>query len=266
MTSQSDLWAEIQAEARAEAAGEPLLAAFLEAAVLAPASLVEALAGLLAEKLGSPALPAAALREELTGLAASRSDLGEAIQADLLAVRDRDPACASLLVPLLYFKGFHAVQAYRFANGFWTGGRQALARFLQNRISQVFGVDIHPAARIGRGIFVDHGTGVVVGETAVIEDDVSLLQDVTLGGTGKESGDRHPKVQRGVLISAGAKVLGNIEIGEGAKIGAGSVVLKDVPPHTTAVGVPARIVGAPEEAEPALAMDQSVPTFGGEGI
>jgi serine O-acetyltransferase len=187
------------------------------------------------------------------------------VRADLRAVRDRDPACRRLSTPLLYFKGFHALEAHRVAHVLWGRERRGLARFFQNRASEAFGVDIHPAARIGRGIFIDHGTGVVVGETAVIEDDVSLLQQVTLGGTGKETGDRHPKVRAGVLISAGAKILGNIEIGEGAKIGAGSVVLKDVPPHTTAVGVPARIVGSPPEAQPALEMDQSVPVAG-DGI
>lgn len=268
MSAEDELWAEIQSEARAEAAREPLLARFLEEAVLSQPSVAASLAFHLSEKLASASssVPATALRAAFDEAVAADAGLGAAVVADLLAVRDRDPACGSLCTPLLYFKGYHAVQAYRFAHHFWQAGRTGLARFLQNRISQVFGVDIHPAARIGRGIFVDHGTGVVVGETAVIEDDVSLLQDVTLGGTGKQSGDRHPKVRRGVLISAGAKVLGNIEIGAGAKVGAGSVVLKDVPPHTTAVGVPARIVGAPDEDEPALAMDQSVPGFAGEGI
>jgi serine O-acetyltransferase len=180
------------------------------------------------------------------------------MRADMTAVFERDPACTSMLEPILYFKGFHALQSHRVAHSLWTQGRRSLASFLQNRISEAFGMDIHPAARIGRGIMIDHGTGVVIGETAVVEDDVSLLQGVTLGGTGKETGDRHPKVRRGALICAGATVLGNIEIGECAKVGAASVVLKDVPPRTTAVGVPARIVGSCCE-EPARAMDHSLP-------
>ena len=166
----------------------------------------------------------------------------------------------------LFLKGFHAIQSYRVAHYYWTTGRESLALFLQGRISQVLAVDIHPAARIGRGILIDHATSVVIGETAVVEDNVSMLHEVTLGGTGKETGDRHPKVRRGVLIAAGAKILGNIEIGEGAKIGAGSVVLDDVPPHTTAVGVPARIVGRPETEQPALDMDHYIFAGHGEGI
>ncbi|MBW2267120.1 MAG: serine O-acetyltransferase [Deltaproteobacteria bacterium] len=266
MSSEARLWQEILEEAREEADGEPVLSDFLKMTLLERDSLEDALAFHLAQKLATRTVTVVALHGVFSEVFAADAAIGEAVRADLRAVRDRDPACNRLSVPLLYFKGFHALQAYRVAHSLWSGGRRGLAQFVQNRISQAFGVDIHPAARIGRGIFIDHGTGVVVGETAVIEDDVSLLQDVTLGGTGKESGDRHPKVRAGVLISAGAKVLGNIEIGEGAKIGAGSVVLKDVPPHTTAVGVPARIVGSPREDRPALAMDQSVPPFGGEGI
>jgi serine O-acetyltransferase len=266
MSGDAEMWQKILAEAREEAESEPVLANFLKMTLLERDSLEDALAFHLAQKLATSAVSAAALRDVFAEAFASDAAIGEAVRADLRAVRDRDPACSRLSVPLLYFKGFHALQAYRVAHFLWTHGRRGLAQFVQNLISQTFGVDIHPAARIGRGIFIDHGTGVVVGETAVIENDVSLLQGVTLGGTGKHSGDRHPKVRAGVLISAGAKVLGNIEIGEGAKIGAGSVVLKDVPPHTTAVGVPARILGSPEEDRPALAMDQSVPPFGGDGI
>jgi serine O-acetyltransferase len=266
MSGDAKMWQQILTEARDEADHEPVLADFLKTTLLERDSLEDALAFHLAQKLATPSVTAAALQKVFSEAFAGDAAIGEAVRADLRAVRDRDPACSRLVVPLLYFKGFHALQAYRFAHFLWTHGRRGLAQFVQNRISQTFGVDIHPGARIGRGIFIDHGTGVVVGETAVIEDDVSLLQDVTLGGTGKESGDRHPKVRAGVLISAGAKVLGNIEIGEGAKIGAGSVVLKNVPPHTTAVGVPARIVGSPDEDRPALAMDQSVPPLGGEGI
>jgi serine O-acetyltransferase len=171
-------------------------------------------------------------------------------------------------LPLLYYKGFHALQSYRVAHWIWNKGRESLAFYLQNRISEVFGVDVHPAARIGTGILIDHGTSVVIGETAVIEDNVSMLHEVTLGGTGKQTGDRHPKVRQGVLIGTGAKILGNVEIGEGAKVAAGSVVLKDVPPHSTVAGVPAVVVGRPEVDQPALSMDQSLPDahVGGSGI
>ena len=181
-----------------------------------------------------------------------------ALRRDLSAVQERDPAARSMIVPFLYFKGFHALQAHRAAHWFWLQGRTALALYLQSQVSEVFNVDIHPAARIGKGILMDHGTGVVIGETAVIGDDVSLLHEVTLGGTGKESGDRHPKVGRGVMIGAGAKILGNITIGEGSKIAAGSVVLSDVPAHSTVAGIPAKVVGRPKTTTPSLLMDQAV--------
>jgi serine O-acetyltransferase len=163
---------------------------------------------------------------------------------------------------VLYFKGFHAIQTHRLAHWLWEKGRKDFALYLQSRSSAVFQTDINPAAHIGRGIFLDHATGLVVGETAVVEDDVSMLQDVTLGGTGKEDGDRHPKIRRGVLIGAGAKILGNIEVGECARIAAGSVVLKSVPPHMTVAGVPARVVGEAGCAEPARAMDQMLHDVG----
>jgi serine O-acetyltransferase len=194
------------------------------------------------------------------------SEIGVAARIDLRAIRDRDPACSQFWIPLLYFKGFHALQSYRIGHWLWSEGRRSLARHLQNRISEVFAVDIHPAARLGKGILIDHGTGVVIGETAVVDDNVSMLHGVTLGGTGKESGDRHPKVRSGVLLSVGVKLIGNIEIGEGAKVGAGSVVLEDVPPHTTAVGVPARVVGRPASDQPSREMNHSLPDFAGEGI
>jgi serine O-acetyltransferase len=179
-----------------------------------------------------------------------------------LAARTRDPAARGYAQPFLYYKGFHALQAYRVAHWLWGHKRHGLAAHLQNRISEAFGVDVHPAARIGSGILIDHGTSVVIGETAVVEDNVSLLHEVTLGGTGKESGDRHPKVRRGALIGAGAKILGNVEIGMGAKVAACSVVLKDVPPHTTVAGIPARVVGRCTVAEPALEMDATFPEEG----
>jgi len=184
--------------------------------------------------------------------------IGLAARADIVAVTERDPACTSPLDPLLWFKGYHALQTSRVAHWLWLQGRKTLAHFLQSRASALFGVDIHPNARIGKGIFIDHGTGVVIGETAVVEDGVSMLHGVTLGGTGKERGDRHPKVRRGVLLGAGAKVLGNIEIGACAKIAAGSVVLAPVPAGCTAAGVPARIIGCVDVPEPALEMDQTI--------
>ncbi|MDB5544610.1 MAG: cysE, partial [Hyphomicrobiales bacterium] len=173
-----------------------------------------------------------------------------------LAVADRDPACTRVIEPVLYFKGFHALQTHRLAHWMWMRGRKDFALYLQSRSSEVFQTDVHPAARIGKGIFLDHATGLVVGSTAVIEDDVSLLQDVTLGGTGKETGDRHPKIRHGVLIGAGAKILGNIEVGHCARVAAGSVVLAPVPHNKTVAGVPARVVGEAGCAEPARSMDQ----------
>jgi len=183
-------------------------------------------------------------------------EIPAAAAEDLLAVRDRDPSITDLLTAFLYFKGYHAIQTHRVAHHLWRHGRQHAARFLQSRSSEVFGVDIHPAAKLGRRLMFDHGTAIVIGETAVVEDDVSMLHSVTLGGTGKEGGDRHPKIRRGVLIGAGAKILGNIEVGEGAKIGAGSVVLRAVEPYATVVGNPAQPVGAKRTTMAALTMDQ----------
>ena len=180
------------------------------------------------------------------------------ICADVVAVTERDPACTSHLDPLLWFKGFHALQTHRAAHWLWRQGRQALAHYLQSRASEIFQVDIHPAARMGSGIFLDHGTGIVIGETAVVEDDVSMLHGVTLGGTGAERGDRHPKIGKGVLLGAGAKVLGNIKVGDYAKVASGSVVLKAVPPGCTAAGVPARLVNCPTCEEPARTMDHTL--------
>jgi serine O-acetyltransferase len=249
------LWEAIRGEVAQQAREEPILAGFLHATILDHDTLEDALSFHLAGMLEGPNLPAPLIREVMGQALQEAPELGRAVRSDLRAVRERDPSVHDLAMPLLYFKGFHAVQSYRVAHWLWTQGRRGLASFFQSRISAVLGVDIHPAARIGKGILLDHGTGLVVGETAVIEDDVSMLQEVTLGGTGKQTGDRHPKVRRGVLIGAGAKILGNIEIGAGAKVGAGSVVLHPVPPHRTVAGVPARIVGRPKEAEPACSMD-----------
>ena len=249
-------WQKIQQEAQSMAAQEPMLASFFHSTILNHRDLRSALSFQLANKLDSTTMPAIALREVIELALRSEPELLAAVAADICAVQDRDPAVDLFSTPLLYLKGFHALQGYRVANWLWRQGRRALALYLQNQISVVFGVDVHPAARIGKGIMFDHATGIVVGETAVIENDVSILQSVTLGGTGKESGDRHPKIREGVMIGAGAKVLGNIEVGVGAKIGAGSVVINPVPPHTTVAGVPARIVGRPECDKPSLDMDQ----------
>ncbi len=192
----------------------------------------------------------------LCGRARRQPAIGEAFRADLMATVDRDPATHRLIEPVLYYKGFHAIQTYRLAHWLWQKGRRDFALYLQSRSSAVFQCDIHPAARIGRGIFLDHATGLVVGETAVIEDDVSLLHDVTLGGTGKEHEDRHPKIRYGVMIGAGAKILGNIEVGHCARIAAGSVVVKPVPNNVTVAGVPAKVIGVAGCPEPARTMDQ----------
>jgi len=250
------VWTEIRTAAATLAASEPVLASLLYATVLNQSRLEDSLAYLLSQRLSTVETPALAMQQLIEAAFQDDPDIGAALRCDLVAVYERDPACKALLEPLLYFKGFHALQGYRIANWLLRGGRRGLALYLQSRISEVFDVDINPAARIGRGIFIDHGAGVVVGETAVIEDGVSLLQGVSLGGTGKETGDRHPKIRKGVLIGAGASVLGNIEIGECARIGAGSVVLANVPAHCTAAGVPAKIVGCAGSDAPARDMQQ----------
>ncbi len=252
---QDPVWERILEETRVNAQQEPVLASFLHSTILNHDSLECALSFHLASQLDSPTVTSLLLREVM--LHAMRADRGisDAVRADLLAVVDRDSACHELYIPFLYFKGFHALQSHRIGHWLWHNNRQSMALFFQNRVSVKFGVDIHPAARMGRGIMLDHATGLVIGETAVVGNNVSILQSVTLGGTGKEDGDRHPKIGDGVLISAGAKILGNITVGEGAKVGAGSVVLENVPPHTTVAGVPAKVVGRPGSEAPALDMD-----------
>lgn len=267
-TAEDGFWDQIQSEAGHDAEREPMLVSFLFASVLGRKSLEDGLSVILANKLHTPELPAILLSDLISQAFADEVETRAAIRADLLAARTRDPAARGYAQPFLYYKGFHALQAYRVAHWLWGHERYALAAHLQNRISEAFGVDVHPAARIGCGVLIDHGTGVVIGETAVVEDNVSLLHEVTLGGTGKESGDRHPKVRSGVLIGAGAKILGNIEIGTGAKVAACSVVLRDVPPHTTVAGIPARVVGRCATPHPALEMDSTFPfeVEGGAGI
>lgn len=252
------VWSRLRQDVFVTAKTEPMLAGYLHDTVLKHGSLEGSISYFLAGKLASPYLTTTSLRDVFYDALTASEDIREAVRRDLLAVLERDPAARSLALPYLNFKGFQALQSYRVAHWLWEKDRQPLALYLQSRISEAFDVDIHPAARIGKGILIDHGTSVVIGETAVVGDDVSMLHEVTLGGTGKESGDRHPKVGNGVLIGAGAKILGNIRIGEGSKIAAGSIVLNEVPPHSTVAGIPAKVVGKPKFAEPGKQMDQYV--------
>jgi len=251
------VWDRIRTETEKHALEESILASFLHATILNHGTLECALSFHLASQLDSPTASSLLLREVMLEALQDDASIREAIRADLMAVVDRDSACHELYIPFLYFKGFHSLQTYRIGHWLWNKGRQSMGMFFQNRVSVKFGVDIHPAARLGQGIMLDHATGLVVGETAVVGNNVSILQSVTLGGTGKDEGDRHPKIGDGVLISAGAKILGNIRVGTGAKVGAGSVVLEEVPEHTTVAGVPAKIVGRPASDQPALEMDHA---------
>jgi serine O-acetyltransferase len=249
-------WEEIRARALEIVEREPALCTLIDETVLKRASFAECLTYRLARKLVNHSASIEVLHTTFMDAFLHHPIILQQVACDMNAVNERDPACRDVLTPLLYFKGFQALVCYRVAHYLWTAGRDEFAIYLQSLISETFAVDIHPAAEIGCGILLDHATGFVAGETAVIEDNVSILHEVTLGGTGKARGDRHPKVRSGVLIGAGAKILGNVEIGAGAKIGACSVVLKDVPPHTSVAGVPARIVGKASEISPALGMCQ----------
>ena len=251
-------WSQIREEVSKSAQQEPILASFLHATILNHDTLEAALSFHLSNILDSATLPAIAIREVIADAYQQQPELITTCMQDLTATYERDPVCQCYSTPLLYFKGFHALQSYRISHYLWEQQRRQLALFFQNRISTVLSVDIHPAAKIGSGLLIDHATGIVVGETAVIEDDVSMLHSVTLGGTGNQTGDRHPKVGKGVLIGAGAKILGNLTIGAGAKIAAGSVVLHPVAPHTTVAGVPTQPIGQPKQEQPALWMDQSI--------
>jgi serine O-acetyltransferase len=252
------VWARIRREADEVVRREPELATFIYSTILHHGVLEAAVVHRLSERLSHADVSGELIRQAYSDALEDQPNIGEAFRADIVATVDRDPATNRFLEPVLYFKGFHAIQTHRLAHWLWSRGRQDFAFYLQSRSSAVFQTDIHPAARIGRGIFLDHATGLVVGETAVIEDDVSMLHDVTLGGTGKEGGDRHPKIRRGVLIGAGAKILGNIEVGHCARIAAGSVVVKSVPNNVTVAGVPAKVVGEAGCAEPSRAMDQMI--------
>lgn len=254
------VWSRICDEARAAVQAEPLLGGVIHANVLHHQTLERALAFRFALKLASAELSEQILREIAEAAYAGAPALAAAARADLMAVLDRDPACDRLIQPLLYFKGFQALQAHRVAHWLWGQGRKDFAYIVQARVSELFSIDIHPAARVGQGIMIDHAHAIVIGETAVVGDNVSMLHSVTLGGTGKEHGDRHPKIGNGVLIGAGAKVLGNISVGHCSRIAAGSVVLSDVPPCKTVAGVPARIVGEAGCDQPAQTMDQLLHT------
>lgn len=250
------IWSSIRREAEEAVARDQILAAFLYGTILNHETLEEAVTHRVASRLDHPDIPAHLLRQTFAEMLEALPEVARMMRVDIQAVYDRDPACDRFMEPVLFFKGFHALQTHRLAHWLWTNGRKDFALYIQSRSSAVFQVDINPATRMGQGVFLDHATGIVIGETAVVEDDVSILQGVTLGGTGKETGDRHPKIRHGVLIGAGAKILGNIEVGNCSKVAAGSVVLTAVPPHKTVAGVPARIIGESGCSEPARAMDQ----------
>jgi serine O-acetyltransferase len=256
------VWTRIRDEAEEIVRREPELATFIYSTVLHHDRLEAAVVHRIAERLDHAALSGDLIRQAYSDALRDDPDLGNAFRADLVAVYDRDPATSRFIDPLLYFKGFHAIQAHRLAHWLWNKGRKDFAYYIQSRSSAAFQTDINPAAKIGRGIFLDHATGFVVGETAVVEDDVSILHDVTLGGTGKENEDRHPKIRRGVMIGAGAKILGNIEVGHCARIAAGSVVVKPVPNNVTVAGVPAKVVGEAGCSEPSRTMNQMLNALG----
>jgi serine O-acetyltransferase len=250
------VWTRIRSEAEQIARQEPELSSFIYASILHHDTLEAAIVHRLAERLDHPDVSGGLIRQAYADALDDQPALGDMFRADIVAIFDRDPAANRFIEPVLYFKGFHAIETHRLAHWLWGKSRKDFAYHLQSRSSSVFQCDIHPAARIGRGIFLDHATGLVVGETAVIEDDVSMLHGVTLGGTGKETGDRHPKIRWGVMIGAGASVLGNIEVGHCARIASGSVVVNPVPHNVTVAGVPAKVIGQAGCAEPSRTMDQ----------
>ena len=254
------IWNSVRTEAEEAVSRDPLLAAFIYSTILNQDSLEDTVIHRLAERLAHQDLGADLVRQTFKAMLQDNPEWSETVRVDIQAYYERDPACDRFLMPVLYFKGFHAIQTHRLAHWLWNSGRKDFAFYLQSRSSSVFQTDIHPASKMGKGIFIDHATGLVVGETAVIEDDVSILHAVTLGGTGKAGGDRHPKIRYGVLIGAGAKILGNIEVGHCSKIAAGSVVLSAVPHNKTVAGVPARVVGETGCDQPSRQMDQFLPS------
>ncbi|WP_166416351.1 serine O-acetyltransferase [Cochlodiniinecator piscidefendens] len=263
IVSVDPVWERIRNEAGAMIAEEPLLGGLVHSSILHHRDIEHALAYRVSLKLASGEMSEQILREIADDAYGAEPDLAHSARADLVAVLDRDPACHRLIQPLLFFKGYQAVQAYRIGNWLWKTNRRDLAYFIQMRVSEEFGIDIHPGATIGKGIMIDHAHSIVIGETAIVGDNVSMLHSVTLGGTGKEDEDRHPKIDDGVLIGAGAKVLGNIRVGHCSRIAAGSVVLQEVPPCKTVAGVPAKIVGEAGCDQPALTMDQLINSTGG---
>jgi len=258
VTSVDPVWEAVRAGARQIVSSEPSLANMAVSTILNHETFEQALAHRLAARLNHDDVSADLIRQAFAETLADSPEIGIRSRVDLAATLERDPACHRAIEPLLYFKGYQAIQTHRFAHAMYKAGRRDFALYLQSRSSQVFQVDINPAVVIGKGIMLDHGTGLVIGETAVVGDNVSMLQNVTLGGTGKSDQDRHPKIGNGVLIGAGAKVLGNIKIGDCSRIGAGSVVLKEVPPRVTVAGVPAKVIGEAGCAQPALVMDQMI--------
>ena len=254
------IWTHVRDEAHVAVERDPLLAAFLYATVLNQPTLEDAVIHRIAARLDHSDVSAGLIAQTFKAMQSDEPEWANVVRVDIQAYYDRDPACDRFLMPVLYFKGFHAIQTHRLAHWLWSNGRRDFALYLQSRSSAVFQTDINPAARLGKGIFIDHATGLVVGETAVVEDNVSILHGVTLGGTGKAGGDRHPKIRYGVLIGAGAKILGNIEVGHCAKIAAGSVVLSAVPANKTVAGVPARVVGESGCDQPSRQMDQLLPS------
>ncbi len=258
VTSVDPVWQRVREEAADAVRSEPLLGGLIHASLLHHSSLERALAYRFSQKLTSSEMSEQILREIADEAYADDPELGQSARADIMAVFDRDPACHRFIQPVLFFKGFQAIQSYRIGHWLWGKGRTDMAYFVQMRVSEVFGVDVHPAARIGKGIMIDHAHSIVIGETAVVGDNVSMLHSVTLGGTGKEDGDRHPKIGNGVMIGAGAKILGNIHVGYCSRIAAGSVVLHDVPHNTTVAGVPAKVIGEAGCSQPSVTMDQLI--------
>lgn len=258
VTPVDPIWTALVEGAEDIVASEPALASFATSVILNHSGFDEALACRLAQRLENTEVSGDLIRQTFEEVLANHPEVSAGARADLAATLERDPACQRAIEPFLYFKGYHAIQTHRFAHALLQDGRRDFALYLQSRSSQVFQVDINPKVKMGKGIMLDHGTGVVIGETAEVGDHVSILQGVTLGGTGKENGDRHPKVGSGVLIGAGAKILGNIKVGDCARVAAGSVVLKEVPPQKTVAGVPAKIIGEAGCAQPSLVMDQIV--------
>jgi serine O-acetyltransferase len=266
------VWDLMRWEAMIEAEKEPMLVSFLHSSILNHNSLESCLAFLLANRLSSPAMISTQIQSLILQALEQDASIGQKLRADIMAVRDRDPACTCLPDVFLYFKGFHALQTYRVANVLWNKGKHVLAHYLQSQMSQIFQIDIHPNATLGSGIMLDHGTGIVIGETAHVGHNCSILHHVTLGGSGKKGVDRHPKVGDGVLLGAGASVLGNVILGDGCQVGAGTLVITDLPPHSVAVGVPAKIIGSFRDVteQPSIKMDQmmetKIVTFQSDGI